>query len=78
MFHYNSIQERTFVHNGKKQTKKQRVVISGRVGYKEVTVTDSKGRKKTMKKKLSRAEFNCIKKCRFVPGLFKDCESCLA
>lgn len=76
MFHYNSVQQRTTMKSGKKQTRIQKVVISGTTGYKEVTVMGPKG-KRTTKKKLSRSEWRCIKKCQFVPGLFRDCEECL-
>ena len=76
MYRYNSVQTHTHILNGKSQTKTNRVSIKGKNGYKMVTVRNNKGTKKK-KKKLTRKEMNCIKKCEFVPGLFSDCEKCL-
>lgn len=76
MYRYNSVQTHTQILNGKSQTKTNRVSIKGKNGYKMVTVRNNKGTRKK-KKKLTRKEMNCIKKCEFVPGLFSDCEKCL-
>jgi hypothetical protein len=78
MFQYNSIQTHSEFKNGKGQTKKNRVTIKGKSGYKMITIFNKSGRvTKKSKKKLSHKEINCIKKCQFISGLFKDCESCL-
>ena len=73
-FRYESIQ----IHSDKRRTKTQRVTIHGKKGHKEVTIQQNGKRSKTSKKKLSKKEIDCIRKCQFIPGLFKDCESCLS
>lgn len=77
MFAYNSIQRYTTIKRGKRNITTKKVVISGRTGYKQVTVRGPSGRTKTSKKRLTQKEMHCIKRCKFVPGLFKDCESCI-
>jgi hypothetical protein len=78
MFQYNSIQTHSDFKNGKGQTKTNRVTIKGKSGYKIITIRNKSGRiTKKSKKRLSQKEINCIKRCKFVPGLFKDCEKCL-
>ena len=75
MFKYNSIQTHTEFISGKGQTRTNRVTIKGKSGYKMITIRNKSGRiTKKSKKKLSRAEIKCIKRCQFVPGLFKDCK----
>ena len=51
-------------------------MIRGKSGYKSVTIQIN-GRKKTSKRKLTKKEIDCIRRCQFIPGLFKDCESCV-
>ena len=78
MFQYNSVQTHSDFKNGKGQTKTNRVTIKGKSGYKFITIRNKSGRvTKKSKKRLSQKEINCIKRCKFVPGLFKDCEKCL-
>ena len=72
MFRYDSTQ----VHSDKRRTKTQRVTIRGSKGSKEITIKQN-GRSKTSKKKLTKKEIECIRKCQFIPGLFRDCEKCL-
>jgi len=76
MFHYNSVQTHSDFINGKNQTKTKRVTIRGKTGYKMVAIRNGSKTKKS-KKKLTRKEMECIRKCQFIPGLFNDCESCL-
>jgi len=80
MFTYHSIQVHSNTVHGKTHTKKQEVHIKGKNGTKSVTVSNGTGtrisngtRKKTMKKKLTLKEINCIKRCQYVPGLFREC-----
>ena len=75
MFRYTSVQTRSEFKKGKRKSKTQRVVIKNNSGYKMVTIRN-KGTKK-FKKKLNAKEIDCIKKCEFIPSLFKDCEKCL-
>jgi len=75
MFRYTSIQTHSEFKKGKRKTKTQRVVIKNNSGYKMVTIRN-KGTKKS-KKRLNAKEIACIKKCEFIPKLFKDCEKCL-
>jgi hypothetical protein len=73
---YSSEQTHSEYINGKKRMKTQRVVIHGKTGYKEVMVVTN-GKRKTSKKKLSKKEIECIRRCEYVPGLFHSCESCI-
>jgi hypothetical protein len=68
MFTYNSVQ----IHSDGKNEKMRRVTIKGKTGYKILTIRKS-GKTKKSKKRLTKKEINCIKKCQFIPGLFKDC-----
>ena len=78
MFTYNSVQTHSEFKNGKGRTKTNRVTIKGKTGYKMITIRNASGRiTKKSKKRLSKKEVACIKKCQFVPGLFKDCEDCI-
>lgn len=76
MFRYDSTQVHSDQHNGSLHTKTQRVTIRGKKGHKEVMIVKN-GRKNTSKKKLTAKEIACIRKCQFIPGLFRDCEKCL-
>jgi transcription antitermination factor NusA-like protein len=69
--------ESTQIHSDKGRTKTQRVTIRGKNGHKEVTVKQNGKRSKTSKKKLTKKEIDCIRKCQFIPGLFKDCQACV-
>lgn len=74
MFVYNSVQ----THSDNGIIKTNRVKIKGNVGLKMVTIRNKSGKTtKKSKKRLTRKEIGCIKKCKFVPGLFKDCHKCL-
>jgi len=75
MFTYTSEQTHYDIVDGKKQKKTNRVTIRGTSGHKSVSV-EINGRKKTSKRKLTKKEIHCIRRCKFIPGLFKDCESC--
>jgi hypothetical protein len=78
MFVYNSVQTHSDFINGRGQTKTNRVSIKGRKGYKMITIRNKSGRiTKKSKKQLTKKEIECIKGCQFIPGLFRDCESCL-
>jgi hypothetical protein len=73
---YTSEQIHTEYSNGKKRMKTQRVVIHGNKGYKQVTVITNRKRK-TSNKPLTKKEIECIRRCEYVPGLFKGCEECI-
>lgn len=78
MFEYNSVQTHSDFIRGHGQTKTQRVTIRGKTGYKSVTVRNKAGRvTRKSKKRLTQKEIACIKRCQFIPGLFKDCQKCL-
>lgn len=78
MFQYNSVQTHSDFKNGKGQTKTNRVTIKGNSGYKMITIRNKSGKiTNKSKRRLTRKEMKCIKQCQFVPGLFKDCETCL-
>jgi len=79
MFVYNSTQTHSDFKRGVGQTKTKRVTIRGKTGYKMVTISGYRGRvTKKSKKRLTQKEIKCIKDCQFIPGLFKDCEKCVA
>ena len=73
MFQYNSVQMHSDLHKGKRRNKTQRVSIKGSKGFKQVTI-QALGKSRTSKKPLSKKEIQCIRKCQFIPGLFRDCE----
>lgn len=78
MYVYNSVQSHSEFKNGKGQTKINRVSIKGKTGFKSITIRNKSGRvTKKSKKRLTQKQINCIKRCQFIPGLFKDCEKCL-
>jgi len=77
MFHYNSVQTHSDTVQGKIRTKTQRVTIRGKSGYKAVTIRNQ-GKKKTSKKRLTQKEIACIRRCKFIPGLFNECNSCIS
>ena len=74
MFEYHSQQVHSDFKNSKGRTKIQTVSIR----TKSVKICDRSGRvTKKSSKKLSKKEMECIRKCQFIPGLFRDCEQCL-
>jgi len=78
MFVYNSTQTHSEFKKGVGQTKTKRVTVRGKTGYKMVTIRGSNGRiTRKSKKRLTQTEIKCIKRCQFIPGLFKDCEKCV-
>ena len=78
MFVYNSTQTHSEFKRGVGQTKTKRVTVRGKTGYKMVTIREKGGRvTKKSKKRLTQSEIKCIKRCQFIPGLFKDCEKCV-
>jgi hypothetical protein len=77
MFQYESVQTHIDLRNGKRRNKTQRVSIKGSKGFKQVTI-QGPGKKRTSKKPLSKKEIQCIRKCQFIPGLFRDCEECVS
>lgn len=77
MFTYTSEQTHSDLVHGKQKMKTKRVTIRGTTGYKSVTVQIN-GRKKTSKRKLTKKEIQCIRRCQFIPGLFKECDACVS
>ena len=76
MFKYTSVQSHSDFVNGTLKKKIQTVKINGKKGFKSVSVVNN-GRRSTSKKRLTRKEMACIRQCQFIPGLFKDCRSCV-
>lgn len=73
-FSYHSEQVHSSFSNGKGETRRNIVNIQNGEGYKAVETYTAEGKLKTRKQKsLSRDELSCIKRSKFVPGLFKDC-----
>ena len=77
MFIYNSTQTHSEFKRGIGQTKTKRVTVRGKTGYKMVTIRRSGRVTRKSKKRLTQSEIKCIKRCQFIPGLFKDCEKCV-
>jgi hypothetical protein len=79
MFNYNSVQTHSIAKpGGKYVSKTKRVRVMGKKGYKMITIRNNNGRiTKKSKKSLTQKEIKCIKRCQFIPGLFRDCEKCL-
>jgi len=78
MFEYNSVQSHSDFKNGSGKTKINEVKINGTKGFKSVTIKNKAGKVvKKSKRRLTQKEIKCIRKCKFIPGLFKDCEKCL-
>lgn len=78
MFVYSSVQRHTTMVNGKKKTRVNSVTVKNNKGVKEVRYLGKSGRvTRRNKKALTKKEIACIKRCKFIPGLFKDCEKCL-
>ncbi len=73
MFSYTSVQS----HSTPKETKITRVTVKGKRGYKSVEVRQRGQKTRKSRKPLTRKQIHCIKKCQFIPGLFKDCNECL-
>jgi hypothetical protein len=72
-FEYNSVQTRLTP----RERKVMRVTVRGKKGYKSVEIRKKNGKTRRHKKALSTKEIRCIKKCQFIPGLFKDCIECV-
>jgi len=76
-FKYYSKQIHTSVKDGEHKTKITLVKIKGNRGFKEVVQKKGFRTVGKTRKMLKQKEINCIRKCKFIPGLFKDCEKCL-
>lgn len=78
-FAYHSEQVHSSFHNGEGQTKVNVVNIRNGKGTKSVTMRNKRGAivgKST--KALTQKEIDCIRNCQFIPGLFRDCQECIA
>jgi hypothetical protein len=73
---YHSEQMHSQFVNGVTEEKQQIVDVNGNKGTKTVIITRN-GKTKKSVKQLSTKEIECIRRCEFVPGLFKDCEECI-
>jgi hypothetical protein len=73
-FTYHSEQVHSSFVNGKGQTRRNAVSIQDGKGKKSVEVYDMKGNIQSKREKeLTKTELECIRKNKFIPGLFKDC-----
>jgi hypothetical protein len=73
---YHSKQMHSEFVNGVTEERQQIVDINGKKGTKTVIVTRNGNTRKSTKS-LSAKEMACIRKCEFVPGLFKQCDECI-
>jgi hypothetical protein len=67
-FHYKNTEKR--VHKGKHVVR--RVHVTGNRGFKSVSIRHKK-KVRTVKKPLTPHEIGCIRKKKFMKGLFDDC-----
>jgi hypothetical protein len=73
-FSYHSEQVHSAFTKGKGETRRNVVSIKDGKGFKAVEVYRADGKVKTRKEKqLTTSELDCIKRNKFIPGLFKDC-----
>ncbi len=78
MFEYESTQVHSDFVDGEGKMKIHHVKVKGVKGKKEIIVKDGAGDVISRKKgKLTRKEIACIKRCQFMPGLFKNCVECV-
>lgn len=79
MFTYTSVQTSITSSGGKAKSKTRRVEIHGNKGFKEITYkSKTNGKFRTTRKSrkpLTKRELSCIRRCKFVPGLFNACEA---
>ena len=73
---YHSEQTHIEYVNGTQKERRQIVDINGKNGTKTVIVTRN-GKKQKSTKSLSPKEISCIRRCKFMPGLFNDCDKCI-
>ena len=73
-FSYHSEQIHSEFKNGVGQTRKNSVAIKNGKGHKSIEIFSADGKLLSRKEKaLSATELNCIRRNKFIPGLFKDC-----
>jgi hypothetical protein len=73
-FSYHSEQVHSEFKKGKGQTRRNSVSIKDGKGKKAVEVFSAEGKVLSRKEKtLTASELECIKRNKFIPGLFKDC-----
>jgi hypothetical protein len=73
-FSYHSEQVHSVFNKGKGETRRNIVDIKNGKGVKAVETYDASGARKSRKeKKLSEKELACIRRNKFIPGLFRDC-----
>ena len=73
-YSYHSEQVHSAFANGKGQTRRNIVDIKNGHGYKSVEIYRVDGTQiQRVEKHLSKSELDCIKRNKFIPGLFKDC-----
>jgi hypothetical protein len=73
-FSYHSEQVHSVFQKGKGETRRNIVDIQNGKGIKAVETFDASGARKSRKeKKLTGKELACIRRNKFIPGLFRDC-----
>ncbi len=75
-FSYNSVQTHIVYKDNKPQRKTRKVQITNGKGFKE-TVTSNGRQTRRSRKALTKKEISCIRRCQFIPGLFKSCDKCV-
>ena len=73
---YHSKQMHVQFVNGVTEERQQIVDVHRNKGTKTVIVTRN-GKTQKSTKSLSPKEITCIRKCKFMPGLFNECDKCI-
>ena len=73
---YHSEQTHAQFVNGVTEERQQIVDVHGDKGTKTVIIIRN-GKKQKSTKSLSPKEIECIRRCKFMPGLFNECDKCI-
>lgn len=75
---YDSVSTVAVYKKGKGTMKIQRVHLKNGKGFKELVYKQNGRVTRRSKKNLTKAETKCVRRCQFVPKLFKSCnEECM-
>jgi hypothetical protein len=75
---YDSVSTVAIYKNGKGAVKMQRLSLKNGKGFKEVVYKKNGRVTRKARKPLTKSEVTCIRKCKFKPRLFKECnDECL-
>jgi hypothetical protein len=70
---YDSVTTVAIYKKGKSDVKMQRLTLKNGKGFKEVVYKKNGRVTRKARKPLTKSEVSCIRRCRFKPKLFKEC-----